>query len=440
MHNRDSLLGKAQGLGLFVLTQFASSDIADRFKLRKPIETMLYQGSKTGFQLATQTARLFKPVKSSGNATRLLPQTDKNVFDLTLTEEQQMARDSLSRFAKEVIRPAAHDADNAHAIPLELRAQAYELGLIYYAVPEQFGGVATENSLVTQMLALEDLGYGDFSLAAALYTSVSVVNVLTRYGTAAQQQQYLPAFIDETKPVCASIACNEPSIVFDPYKLQTTAKEAYNGRYILNGEKSLVLMAVDSELFIVSAVLNDKPALFIVESGLAGLRLSEEPAMGLKATKTARLHLDNVSIPSQNLLSEANYQEFLDLGALASCALAVGTSQAVLDYVTVYANEREAFGEPISHRQGVAFMIADMAIEIDAIRLLTWRACALAEAGQPFHREAHLARILCAEKVMKVGSDGVQILGGHGFTKEHPVERWYRDLRSVAITQNAISL
>lgn len=439
MHTQDSLLGKAQGLGLFALTQFASSDMADRFNLRKPIETILYQGSKTGFQLATQAARVFKPAKSSGTATRLAPQTAKNVFDLTLTDEQQMTRDSLSRFAKEVIRPAAHAADDAHAIPVALQAQAHELGLIYYAVPEALGGAATENSLVTQMLALEDLGHGDFSLAAAIYAPVSVANVLTRYGSASQQQQYLPAFIDEAKPACATLACNEPVTVFDPYKLNTTAK-ADGDSYILNGEKTLVLMAADSELFIVSAMLDGQPALFIVESGESGLSLSEEPAMGLKATKTARLHLNKVRVAKQNLLSEANYQEFLDLGALASCALAVGTSQAVLDYVAVYANEREAFGEPISHRQGVAFMIADMAIEIDAIRLLTWRACALAEAGKPFHREAHLARILCAEKAMKIGTDGVQILGGHGFTKEHPVERWYRDLRSVAITQNAISL
>lgn len=439
MHTQDTLMGNLQGIGLRMLTQFASSDVADRLKIRKPIETMLYQGSKTGFQLATKAARAFAKKPTSDAAMRLPSQTRNNVFDLSLSEEQQMTRDSLSRFAKEVIRPAAHDADEAHAIPAELQAQAAELGLMYYAIPEALGGAATEDSLVTQMLALEDLGHGDFSLAAAIYAPVSVANVLTRYGTASQQQQYLPAFIDETKPTIASIACNEPVAVFDAQNLKTTAK-LVDSNYVLNGEKSLVLLAADSELFIVSAQLDGKPALFIVESGLTGLTLSEEPAMGLKAAKTARLHFDNVFTPKENLLSEANYREFLDLGALASCATAVGTAQAVLEYVTNYANEREAFGEPISHRQGVAFMIADMAIEIDSMRLLTWSACSLAEAGKPFHREAHLARILCAEKAMKIGTDGVQILGGHGYTKEHPVERWYRDLRSIAITQNAICL
>ena len=439
MHTQDTLMGNLQGIGLRMLTQFASSDVADRLKIRKPIETMLYQGSKTGFQLATKAARVFSKKPTSDAATRLPSQKRNNLFDLSLSEEQQMTRDSLSRFAKEVIRPAAHDADEAHAIPAELQAQAAELGLMYYAIPEALGGAATEDSLVTQMLALEDLGHGDFSLTAAIYAPVSVANVLTRYGTASQQQQYLPAFIDEAKPTIASIACNEPVAVFDPQNLKTTAK-LVDSNYVLNGEKSLVLLAADSELFIVSAQLDGKPALFIVESGLTGLTLSDEPAMGLKAAKTARLHFDNVYTPKGNLLTEANYREFLDLGALASCATAVGTAQAVLEYVTNYANEREAFGEPISHRQGVAFMIADMAIEVDSMRLLTWSACSLAEAGKPFHREAHLARILCAEKAMKIGTDGVQILGGHGYTKEHPVERWYRDLRSIAITQNAICL
>uniref|UniRef100_UPI001292F5A6 acyl-CoA dehydrogenase family protein n=1 Tax=Acinetobacter baumannii TaxID=470 RepID=UPI001292F5A6 len=133
-----------------------------------------------------------------------------------------------------------------------------------------------------------------------------------------------------------------------------------------------------------------------------------------------------------------DYTAFLDLGNLMWCAMAVGICEAVKAYCIKYANERTAFGEPISHRQSVAFMIADMAIEIDAMRMLILNAASLAEAGKPFHREAYLARILCAEKSMKIGTDGVQILGGHGFTKEHPVERWYRDLRATAILHSGL--
>jgi len=164
--------------------------------------------------------------------------------------------------------------------------------------------------------------------------------------------------------------------------------------------------------------------------------------MGLKACGLARIRLKGVKVPSDSRLTGEgfDFQAFLDQGALAFCALAVGTAQAALDYVSTYCNERQAFGEPISHRQGVAFMVAEIAIELDAMRLLLWRACARAEAGLPFRREAYLARLLCAEKAMKIGSDAVQLLGGHGFTQEHPVERWYRDLRSVAVLSGGLHL
>jgi alkylation response protein AidB-like acyl-CoA dehydrogenase len=164
--------------------------------------------------------------------------------------------------------------------------------------------------------------------------------------------------------------------------------------------------------------------------------------MGLKACGLARIQLKGVKVSSECRLAGDGFDflAFLDYSALAFCALAVGTAQAALDYVTRYCNERHAFGEPISHRQGVAFMVADIAIELDAMRVLLWRACARAEAGLPLRREAYLARLLCVDKAMKIGSDAVQLLGGHGFTQEHPVERWYRDLRSLAVLAGGLHL
>ena len=135
-----------------------------------------------------------------------------------------------------------------------------------------------------------------------------------------------------------------------------------------------------------------------------------------------------------------NYQDFINYARLGWCALAVGTAQAVLDYVIPYCNDRIAFGEPISHRQAVAFMIANIKIELDSMQVLTQRAVALAEKGKPFAREAYLARVLCADKAMEIGTNAVQLLGGHGFTKEHPVERWYRDLRAVALMEGGLHL
>ena len=132
------------------------------------------------------------------------------------------------------------------------------------------------------------------------------------------------------------------------------------------------------------------------------------------------------------------YVECVRLSRLAWCALAVGTGQAVLDHVTTYVNEREAFGEPISHRQSVAFMVADIGIELDGMRLVTYRAASRAAQGKSFAREVALARRLCAEKGMRIGNDGVQLLGGHGFVKEHPVERWYRDLRAIGVMEGGV--
>lgn len=426
-----------QGLGLNVLNRFASSDWPDRLGVRKPVEKLLYQGSRAGFKLVGTVARQFSKSGGSLEGKQRLPASTKGLFDISLTEEQQMMRDSLQRFAKDVLRPAAQAADHDARFPADIRSAALELGLNFYAVPEALGGMAAEQSTVTNALTAEDLGYGDFTLAACLLSPMGVANALTRWGSKAQQERYLPAFAGETPPQ-ASFALQEARPAFNPLQLQTSARR--NGdHYLLNGEKSLVLLAETTELFLVSAQLEGRPAVFIVEGGSAGLSLMEDPAMGLKAGQTMKLRLENVSAEKLGD-DDFDYQTFLDYGNLAWCAIAVGTCQCVLDFTAAYANERVAFGEPISHRQSVAFMIADMAIEVDAMRMLVWNAASLAEAGQPFHREAYLARLLCAEKAMKIGTDGVQVLGGHGFTKEYPVERWYRDLRSVAVLHSGLHL
>jgi alkylation response protein AidB-like acyl-CoA dehydrogenase len=179
----------------------------------------------------------------------------------------------------------------------------------------------------------------------------------------------------------------------------------------------------------------------VIESGAEGLAVEAEPAMGLRPAATGRLLLEGVRVPSSAVLGEGraeDYVECVNRARVAWSALAVGTSQAVLDYVIPYVNERQAFGEPISNRQGVAFAVSDMGIETDGMRLVTYRAASRADRGEDFAREAALARRLCAAKGMQIGSDGVQLLGGHGFVKEHPVERWYRDLRAAGVMEGAL--
>jgi alkylation response protein AidB-like acyl-CoA dehydrogenase len=233
----------------------------------------------------------------------------------------------------------------------------------------------------------------------------------------------------------------EPHPLFDPFKLRTRARQT-NGGFVLEGAKALVPRARDSELFIVAADLATRgPALFIVESKTAGISIEAEPAMGIRAAATGRVSFEQVELPAGALLGEGSPEVFAQcvaLGRLGWCALAVGTGQAVLDYVIPYVNERKAFGEPVSHRQAVAFAVSNIAIELEGMRLATYRAASRADQGRSYLRETSLARRLCAERGMAIGSDGVQLLGGHGYVKEHPVERWYRDLRAAGLMEGAL--
>ena len=204
-----------------------------------------------------------------------------------------------------------------------------------------------------------------------------------------------------------------------------------------------MVAARDAELLVVAAHLNGKPALFIVESSSKGLTVKADPSMGIRAAALGQVELENVSVPLSARLGEdgatdEDYSEAVALSRLGWASLAVGTAHAVLDHVVPYIKERHAFGEPVAHRQSVAFMCANIAIELDGLRLITWRGASRADQGLPFAREAALAKRLGTDKGMQIGLDGVQLLGGHGYTKEHPVERWYRDLRAIGVAEGVV--
>jgi alkylation response protein AidB-like acyl-CoA dehydrogenase len=306
-------------------------------------------------------------------------------------------------------------------------------------VPEELGGISSERSAVAGTLVAEALARGDMGLAVAALAPGAVATSLALWGDEEQQSTYLPAFTGDTVPA-AALALTEPRPLFDALRPETTATRDGDD-FVLDGVKSLVPRAADAELFVVGARLDGAPALFLVESGAAGLSIESEPSMGLRAAALGRVVLDGVRVGSLGLLGDtegADYTEAVRLSRLAWCALAVGTGQAVLDYVIPYVNEREAFGEPVSHRQSVAFMVANIGIELQAMRLVTYKAASRAAQGRPFDREVALARRLCAERGMQIGNDGVQLLGGHGFVKEHPVERWYRDLRAIGLIDGGV--
>ena len=427
-----NMVNKAQGFGLSLITKMASSDVLDQLKLRKFVEKSLYQGSKAGYKTLSKTQKAFKANKDLHK--QRLNNQEKSLFDLSYSEDQQMTIDTMSQFAADILYPLAASADQNETFPTELWQYIEELGLNFYALPEAHGGVAAEKNILSNVLIAEHLAKGDFSLAAGMLSTFSVINAVTQWGSEQVQALYLNSFAQDSS-IRASFAIQEATPAFNPYQLKTKAISR-DGKYFIQGEKTLVLLAESADIFLVSAELNGQAEVFVLRRD-ESIQFKKSPAMGLKATETATLIFNQT--PALRLGDEDfNYTAFLDLGNLMWCAMAVGTCEAVKKYCIKYANERTAFGEPISHRQSVAFMIADMAIEIDAMRMLILNAASLAESGQTFHREAYLARLLCAEKAMKIGTDGVQILGGHGFTKEHPVERWYRDLRATAIVHSGL--
>lgn len=420
------------GLALSMMNRLAANPLLDRLGLRIPLEKTAYHGTRTGFRTLAFAGREFRRVNNWLPGKRLPKGNPSELFDLSLSDDQRMITDLLGRFARDDIRIAAAVADETGEIPDDITTAAADLGLPLYAIPEEFGGVAEHQSPVTSVLIAERLAWGDMGLATALLAPFSVAQAITRWGTGEQQSRYLPAFCGEKPPV-ATIAVDEPTPLFDPLILQTSAQRTDTG-YALTGLKNAVVQGGSAELLLIAAELEGQPRLFIVEAGTPGISVKADPAMGLRASGAVQLLLENVELPVEALLGDDDfdYQGFLDCGSLLQCGLAIGTSQAVLDYVIPYCNQREAFGEPISHRQSVAFMISNLAIETDSMRMLTWRAASRLEQGLPAHRETALARLLCNEKAMEAGTNGVQLLGGHGFVKEHPVERWYRDLRSVA--------
>ncbi|HEY3002969.1 MAG TPA: acyl-CoA dehydrogenase family protein [Kribbellaceae bacterium] len=431
----------AIGMGVAMLNRLAKSKTLDRLGLRKQAERVVFEGTKTGFRTAGAISRNFaaaqKAAARAGGPARLPAAKGSGRFDLTPTEDQQLVTTVVTEFAQEVLRPAAAAADTACVTDPKILARSAELGLSLIEVPEELGGIVTERSAMTGVLVAEAMAHGDMGQAVACLAPAAVSTALSLWGDAAQQATYLPAFAGDNVPA-AALAIMEPRPLFDPFRLTTTATKRGDG-YVLRGVKSLVPRGAEAELFVIAARLDGKPALFVVESDTQGLAIEAEPSMGLRAASLSRVVLDDVTVPAGALLARGDaYAECVRLSRLGWCALSLGTSKAVLDYVTPYVNERQAFGEPISHRQSVAFMVANIAIELEGMRLVTYRAGSRAEQGLPFERETALARRLCAEYGMKIGTDGVQLLGGHGFVKEHPVERWYRDLRAVGVMEGAV--
>jgi alkylation response protein AidB-like acyl-CoA dehydrogenase len=425
------------GLAVAALNRLAQSDLIDRLGIRRTSEQTVYRVTSAGFRTAGAAGRAFARAGKPGGGKRVPSAKAKGLFDLTPTEDEQMLVDVVTEFAAEVVRPAAPEANETCQAPDDLLKATLDIGLPILGVAEDLGGIATERSAVGGVLVHEALAHGDMGLAVAALAPGAVATALSLYGTDEQQSTYLPAFTGDEVPA-AALALAEPSALFDPLAPATRATRK-GEKIVLDGVKSGVVRGADDELFLVGAELDGSPQLFLVESGTPGITIEADPSMGVRAAGLSRLVLDGVEVEGIALLGDAaTYREVVQNARLAWCALAIGTSQAVLDYVTPYVKERHAFGEPIAHRQSVAFMVANIAIELQGMRLVTYKAASRVAQGKDAAREIALARRLCAEKGMQIGLDGVQLLGGHGYVKEHPVERWYRDLRAIGLMEGAV--
>jgi alkylation response protein AidB-like acyl-CoA dehydrogenase len=351
------------------------------------------------------------------------------MFDLEMTEDQKLIHDTVASFAKAEIRPLARDCDESGVIPGEIADKGFELGLIHAAIPEDQGGFGEPRSAVTGAIVAEELGWGDVSIAMHLLAPRLLVYPLLDAGSAQQRASLLPPFATAFRPATAAVV--EPRFDFDTIRFATTATAQGDG-FVLNGAKCFVPLAHEASTMVVLAQLGDAPAAFLVEQGTAGVTIGErEKNMGLKALATYEVGFENVRLPATARLGgdPAAVTGMLNHARIALGALALGMSRAAYEYARDYAKERKAFGVAIAQKQAIAFILAEMAIEIDATRLLLWEAAWMLDQDKDATRECVLAKRYASNAALKIADNAVQVLGGHGYVRDHPVELWLRNAR-----------
>lgn len=349
------------------------------------------------------------------------------------TEEQQMVVNTVKQFATDFMRKKYRECDEEGKIPAEIIDAAWDLGLVISCIPEDLGGAGWEHSALTGTLLAEELGWGDLSMAMNILAPSLAILPIVEMGTDAQKKKYLPT-VCGGKFSPATAAFIEPRFDFDPTEFATTAKKS--GGYILDGAKCYVPLAADAGIMLVYAREGKSNQCFIVEKGTKGLTVGErEKLMGIKALPTYSVELKNCKVPAENRLGGdkgCDYARLANLSRVALAGLAVGVARGAMEFSRDYARDRFAFGEPIGSRQSVAFMVAEMAIEVDCARLLTWEAAWKLDRKEDATREAGLAKMYADNMAMLVTDYGVQVMGGHGYVRDNPVELWFRNGRGFA--------
>jgi len=361
-------------------------------------------------------------------------------MDFELTEEQQMVRELTRAFVKREVKPVASRLDREGIYPSELVKRLSEMGLMGMLVPQEFGGSGMD--LLSCVVAMEEISKGWASLAVAMSVHNSLVCApIARFGSAAQKQKYLAPLARGEWLGC--YALTEPSAGSDAGSIQTRAKRTEND-FVLNGNKIFITNGNRADLAIVYAVTDparDKKGIsaFIVEKNSPGFVVGKlEDKLGLRSSDTASLLFEDCRVPHENLLGVEG-EGFkialatLDGGRIGIAAQALGIAQGCLEESVAYAQQRRQFGRAIAEFEAIQWMLADMATEIDAARLLAYRAAWLAQQGRTFTKEAAMAKLFASEAANRAAYKAIQIFGGYGYTKEFAVERLFRDVRITTL-------
>ena len=353
------------------------------------------------------------------------------MIDFQPTDEQQLVIETVRNFAVNEIRPRARECDESKKLPEKVIEQAHELGLVANALPESAGG-GGERSAVTGVLVAEELAVGDLAIALAILSPGLCAFPIAEFGTE-EQKKALSRFVG-TRFVPGSLAWVEPRFDSDPFRPKTTARREGHD-YVLDGAKCFVPWIDGADPVLVVAAENGTPQAFLVPRNAAGLTAEPERNMGVLALPTAELKLTGVRVPAAAKLggeAGADLRRMLNQGRVALAAMAVGVARAAFEVARDYAKERQVFGAPVATKQAIAFKLADMAIEIDAARLLAWEAAWKLDRGEDATREALLAKRQSQRLALDVADGAVQVFGGHGYIRDYLPEMHLRNARGFA--------
>ena len=363
-----------------------------------------------------------------------------------LSEDEKLFQATVRKFAREQIRPHVREMDEAGVFRKEIITQFFDMGLMAIEVPEEYGGQG--GSFFQAVLAVEELSAVDPSAGVIVDVQNTLcLNALLRWATPEQKARYFPRLATN---IVGAYALSEAGSGSDAFALNTRA-EHRGDHFLLNGRKLWITNAAEAGLFLLFA--NARPeaghkgiTAFLIERGFSGFQVGKkEDKLGIRASSTCELILDNCRVPRENVLGEVGqgYKiaiETLNEGRIAIGAQMIGLARGALDHAVSYAKQRKQFGKTISEFQGVQFELAKMATDIEAARLLVYNAARLKEAGLPFQTEAAMAKYFASEMAEKAASKAIEVHGGVGFTKDYPVEKLYRDVKVGRIYEGTSSI